>query len=71
MRLAWHLGNRHLATEIREQVLLIRPDHVIEQMLGRFGARIVRVQTAFQPEGGAYGNDHHHHHHHDEEAHDE
>src|SRR4029077_17733175 len=30
MRLAWHLGNRHLPTEIRNQVLRIRPDHVIE-----------------------------------------
>src|ERR1700745_3441995 len=30
MRLAWHLGNRHLPTEIQNQVLRIRPDHVIE-----------------------------------------
>jgi urease accessory protein len=35
--LAWHLGNRHLPTEIRDQVLRIRPDHVIEKMLVRFG----------------------------------
>src|SRR5215470_12685780 len=27
VRLAWHLGNRHLATEINEHVLRIRPDH--------------------------------------------
>src|SRR5262249_32107089 len=33
VRLAWHLGNRHLPTEIRNQVLRIRPDHVIEDML--------------------------------------
>src|SRR5215471_21382466 len=38
MRLAWHLGNRHLPTEIREQALRIRPDHVIEDMLHGFGA---------------------------------
>ena len=30
VRLAWHLGNRHLPTEIRDQVLRIRPDNVIE-----------------------------------------
>ena len=30
-RLAWHLGNRHLPTQIRDQVLRIRPDHVIER----------------------------------------
>jgi len=55
MRLAWHLGNRHLPTEIRNQVLRIRPDHVIEDMLRGFGVDLVKVQAAFQPEGGAYG----------------
>ena len=58
MRLAWHLGNRHLPTEIRESALRIRPDHVIEDMLHGFGADLRKVQAAFQPEGGAYG--HHH-----------
>ncbi len=68
VRLAWHLGNRHLPTEIRDQVLRIRPDHVIEDMLLGFGADLVKVQAAFQPEGGAYGG-HGHHHNHDDEAH--
>jgi urease accessory protein len=54
MRVAWHLGNRHLPTEIRDQTLRIRPDHVIEEMLHRFGAELVKVQAPFQPEGGAY-----------------
>jgi len=67
MRLAWHLGNRHLPTEIRGEVLLIRPDHVIEDMLHGFGADLQKVRAAFQPEGGAYGHRHqshegHHHH---------
>lgn len=62
-RLAWQLGNRHLPTEIREQVLCIRPDHVIEQMLRGFGAELKNVQAPFQPEGGAYsGHDHSHSH---------
>ena len=70
MRLAWHLGNRHLPTEIRGDVLLIRPDHVIEDMLRGFGADLQKVMAAFQPEGGAYGHEHNHnrhegHHHHD------
>ena len=60
VRLAWHLGNRHLPTEIREQVFRIRSDHVIEHMLRGFGAELRRVQAPFQPEGGAYG-DHGHH----------
>jgi urease accessory protein len=63
MRLAWHLGNRHLPTEIRDRVLLIRPDHVIEDMLRGLGADLQKIQSAFQPEGGAYGHGHHHKHH--------
>jgi len=63
MRLAWHLGNRHLPTEILDRVLRIRPDHVIEDMLHRFGAELVKLQAPFQPEGGAYGGNGHHHDH--------
>ena len=70
MRLAWHLGNRHLPTEIRDRVLLIRPDHVIEGMLHGFGADLKKVQGAFQPEGGAYGHGHPHKHHHAEDHHE-
>ena len=62
-RLAWHLGNRHLPTEIRDDVLRIRPDHVIEDMLRDFGADLVKVRVPFQPEGGAYGGNGHHHDH--------
>ena len=68
VRLAWHLGNRHLPTEIRNDALRIRPDHVIEHMLLGFGAELRKVEAAFQPEGGAYGG-HGHDHEHDEEGH--
>jgi urease accessory protein len=62
-RLAWHLGNRHLPTEIRDDVLHIRPDHVIEDMLRGFGAYLLKVEAPFQPEGGAYGGNGHPHDH--------
>src|SRR2546428_7701583 len=68
VRLAWHLGNRHLPTEIRNDVLRIRPDHVIEHMLLGFGADLRGLQAAFQPEGGAYGG-HGHDHKHDDGGH--
>jgi len=61
MRLAWHLGNRHLSTEIRKGVLRIRPDHVIEDMLHGSGAVLVKLRAAFQPEGGAYDSHARHH----------
>lgn len=55
-RIAWHLGNRHLATEIEARVLHIRSDHVIEEMVKKLGASVRRVERAFNPEGGAYGH---------------
>jgi urease accessory protein len=55
-RLAWHLGNRHLPTQIGRAVLRIRPDHVIEAMLESLGANLVKMRAPFQPEGGAYSS---------------
>lgn len=72
LRLAWHLGNRHLATQVEPGRLLIRYDHVIADMLEHLGAQVARVTAPFDPEGGAYGGAHqahdhgdHRHHHHD------
>lgn len=65
LRLAWHLGNRHLATEIDDGTLYIRADHVIADMVRGLGGKVKAVRRAFQPEGGAYaigGHGHHHHH---------
>jgi urease accessory protein len=61
VRLAWHLGNRHLPTDICGSLLRIRPDHVIEAMLCGMGADLKQVVASFQPEGGAYrGHSHSH-----------
>ena len=65
IRLAWHLGNRHLPVEFRSQALRIRPDHVIEDMLHELGADLVKVQAPFQPEGGAYSSHGHSYNHND------
>ena len=54
-RVAWHLGNRHLAAEIGERVIHIRDDHVIADMVRGLGAEVRLVQRPFNPEGGAYG----------------
>lgn len=59
VKIAWHLGNRHLPTEIRQGALRIRPDHVIEAMLEGLGASLERFEAAFEPETGAYGFHHH------------
>jgi urease accessory protein len=71
-RIAWHLGNRHLPTEILPDRLRIEPDPVIEEMVRGLGGTVHRIEARFEPEGGAYehgGGAHHHghdeHHHHD------
>lgn len=53
-RIAWHLGNRHLPAQFGDRGILIRPDHVIEEMLRGLGAETRRLAAPFQPEGGAY-----------------
>lgn len=55
LRLAWHLGNRHLPTELLGDRLRVRHDHVIAEMLRGLGATVQDVEAPFNPEGGAYG----------------
>ena len=84
-RVAWHLGNRHLPTELLPKALRIRRDPVIEAMAEGLGARVIPLEAPFNPEGGAYvkaeasaatphAHDHHHDHGHahdrDQERHD-
>ena len=61
VRVAWHLGNRHLPTQITGRALRIRRDHVIEAMVRGLGARVVEIEAPFDPEGGAYAGDGHAH----------
>lgn len=53
-RLAWHIGNRHLAAQVEDGRILIRRDHVIAHMLEHQGARVREIEAPFDPEGGAY-----------------
>jgi len=54
-RIAWHLGNRHLAAEIEARVIYIRNDHVIADLVRGLGAQVRCLERPFNPEGGAYG----------------
>ena len=60
-RVAWHLGNRHLPTQIMGKGLRIRRDHVIEAMVKGLGARVIEIEAPFDPEGGAYAEAFHAH----------
>src|SRR6201990_3141948 len=68
IRVAWHLGNRHLPTQLMPKGLRIRRDHVIEEMVKGLGCRVIEIEAPFDPEGGAsaapahdhtHGHDHH------------
>lgn len=63
VRIAWHLGNRHLPVMLTQGRILIRQDHVIEQMVQGLGATVVHVDAPFDPESGAYADGMHGHHH--------
>lgn len=56
IRIAWHLGNRHLPTQLLPDALRIRADHVIEEMVRGLGGTVTAVEAPFDPEGGAYGH---------------
>jgi urease accessory protein len=51
---AWHLGNRHLPTQLLPDALRIRRDHVIADMVVQLGAEAIEIEAPFDPERGAY-----------------
>lgn len=67
--IAYHLGNRHLPVQVESTRLLIKQDHVIEDMLTKMQADVKHTSEPFNPEGGAYGlgrtHGHDHGHSHD------
>ncbi len=82
MKVAWHIGNRHVSAEIAEEALYIGYDHVLLEMVRGLGASARAVERPFRPERGAYegghGHDHddehghgHEHHGHGHHVHDE
>jgi urease accessory protein len=75
-RLAWHLGDRHVAVQVLPNRIRARRDAAIEVLLASLGAKVTQIDAPFEPEGGAYasahGHDHddHHGHSHGDHHHD-
>ena len=65
IRIAWHLGNRHLPVQLLGDRIRIRHDHVIAEMVERLGGHVDPVEEPFDPEAGAYADGHSHSHSHD------
>jgi urease accessory protein len=59
-RAAYHLGNRHVAIELRSGALRVARDAVLERLLRGLGLEPVPVDAPFEPESGAYGQAHAH-----------
>ncbi|MFG1242103.1 urease accessory protein UreE [Xanthobacter sp. V7C-4] len=77
MKVAWHLGNRHVSTEITESAVYFVDDHVLTEMVRGLGAGVAKVTRPFRPEKGAYeaaeahgGHGHEDHGHHDHGDHE-
>ena len=75
-RAAYHLGNRHVALEVKADQLQLEPDPVLADMLRSMHLIVHEVSAPFEPEGGAYaagghgGHGHEHAHGHDHGGHD-
>lgn len=53
-RIAYHLGNRHVPVQVGSGWLRIANDYVLRQMVEGLGGIAVPMESAFEPEGGAY-----------------
>ncbi len=76
-RIAWHLGDRHIAVQLLPNRIRALREPATEDLLKSLGAKVALIDAPFEPEGGAYevpsdhahdqGHDHAHdhgHHHH-------
>ena len=69
VRIAWHLGNRHLPVQLLGDRIRIRSDHVISEMVEGLGGHVDEIDAPFDPEEGAYAPGAGHHHAHDDNDH--
>jgi urease accessory protein len=69
VRIAWHLGNRHLPVQLIGERIRIRVDHVIAEMVELLGGHVEEIEAPFDPEAGAYAGGHQHAHDDDDDHH--
>ena len=53
-KVAYHLGNRHVEIEIKQNTLLTKSDYIIEELLLNFEVCLLKVEKKFFPETGAF-----------------
>jgi urease accessory protein len=71
MRLAYHLGDRHVPVQVLPNRIRVQRRAELEGLLQSLGAKLAMIEAPFEPEGGAYAASHGHDHHHgDDHTHD-
>lgn len=60
-KIAYHLGNRHVAVKVQQDCLIYLHDHVLDDMVAGLGASVTVTRQPFEPEEGAYHGGGHHH----------
>ena len=60
-RVAYHLGNRHVALEVGDGWVRYLTDHVLDAMVVQLGLPVAHEVEPFEPEAGAYGGHSHSH----------
>ena len=54
IKVAYHLGNRHVDIEIYENILFTKSDYIIEELLKNFDVVLLKAKKKFYPEMGAF-----------------
>ena len=57
IKVAYHLGNRHLEVEINKDILLTKNDFIIEDLLKNFDVDYLKIKKKFFPETGAFNHE--------------
>jgi urease accessory protein len=61
-RIAWTLGDRHVAAQFFANRLRMRRNPEIEALLKARGAKMAEIEAPFEPDAAASAHDHHHDH---------
>ncbi|MCY7294933.1 urease accessory protein UreE [Alteromonas sp. a30] len=69
-KVCYHLGNRHTQLQVGARWLRFKTDHVLQELVEKYGLHVDASPAVFEPESGAYGGHGHSHNHSHEHAHE-
>lgn len=59
-RIAYHLGNRHVRTQVGPGFIRYRHDRAIDELVRKLGAAVILEEVPFEPERGTKDHAHDH-----------